>query len=144
MIVALVLVSAAPAVARECETAIEGGGCELAGSRWVATVPFGVGQFQNGDDRLGAFLLITETVLLGASVTFWVLHEDIARVEHVRADDVDQVRRREEQYRWGNRVALALFGGTVLAGIIEAQLSLGAVDATMVAGPTSAHLSLRY
>lgn len=37
--------------------------------RWIAWVPFGVGQFQNGDDTLGAVFLATETLLFATTVT---------------------------------------------------------------------------
>jgi hypothetical protein len=36
--------------------------------RWVASVPFGVGQFQNGQNVLGALFLTTEAALLGATI----------------------------------------------------------------------------
>jgi hypothetical protein len=36
--------------------------------RWVAAVPFGVGQFQNGDTGLGALFLGTEALLLGTTL----------------------------------------------------------------------------
>jgi len=34
-------------------------------NRWVASLPFGVGQFQNGDRGLGWLLLLTETAMVG-------------------------------------------------------------------------------
>jgi tetratricopeptide (TPR) repeat protein len=37
--------------------------------RWLAAIPFGVGQFQNGDDGLGAFFLTSETLFLATVVT---------------------------------------------------------------------------
>ncbi len=45
-------------------------------SRWVALVPFGVGQFQNGQTTLGWFFLTTESLLaigsgVGAAVTYY-------------------------------------------------------------------------
>lgn len=36
--------------------------------RWVASVPFGVGQFQNGDDVWGALFLGSEVLALGTAV----------------------------------------------------------------------------
>ena len=38
-------------------------------SRWLALVPFGVGQFQNGHDTKGQFLLWSEAVLAAASLS---------------------------------------------------------------------------
>ena len=45
-------------------------------SRWIALVPFGVGQFQNGQDALGGLLLATEAALvvgsgIGAGVSLY-------------------------------------------------------------------------
>lgn len=37
--------------------------------RWVASVPFGVGQFQNGDTLLGGVFLGSELLMLGACIT---------------------------------------------------------------------------
>lgn len=37
-------------------------------SRWIATIPFGVGQFQNRDYALGAVFLTTETLLLATAI----------------------------------------------------------------------------
>jgi hypothetical protein len=41
--------------------------------RWIATVPFGVGQFQNGSDALGWGFLVTEAALAGTTVASWFL-----------------------------------------------------------------------
>jgi tetratricopeptide (TPR) repeat protein len=43
-------------------------------SRWVAAVPFGVGQFQNGQEGLGFAFLIGEAILAGTSITAGVIH----------------------------------------------------------------------
>jgi tetratricopeptide (TPR) repeat protein len=43
-------------------------------SRWIAAIPFGVGQFQNGDKALGYTFLITEALLAGTSITAGVIH----------------------------------------------------------------------
>lgn len=43
-------------------------------SRWVAVLPFGVGQFQNGDDTLGYIFLGTELATAGASLgLYWFI-----------------------------------------------------------------------
>jgi len=36
--------------------------------RWLASIPFGVGQFQNGDNVFGAVMLATQAVALGTAV----------------------------------------------------------------------------
>jgi hypothetical protein len=44
-------------------------------SRWLAMLPFGVGQFQNGHEALGYTFLIAESALAVASVTTYVIHQ---------------------------------------------------------------------
>ena len=44
-------------------------------SRWIATVPFGVGQFQNGDKGLGVALGMLEGLAAISSVVSYVAHE---------------------------------------------------------------------
>ncbi len=43
-------------------------------SRWIAMVPFGAGQFQNGQDGLGYAFLVSEAILAGTSITAGVIH----------------------------------------------------------------------
>jgi len=37
--------------------------------RWVSALPFGIGQFQNGDDVLGTFFLTTEVMLAAVCIS---------------------------------------------------------------------------
>jgi len=46
-------------------------------SRWVAAVPFGAGQFQNGEEALGYAFLIGEAVLAGTSLAAGVIHMNL-------------------------------------------------------------------
>jgi hypothetical protein len=46
-------------------------------SRLLATVPFGVGQFQNGNKGLGAAFLVSEGLLLATAVTSGLILEDL-------------------------------------------------------------------
>ena len=45
-------------------------------SRWIAMLPFGAGQFQNGDTTLGAVFATSEIVLGAALITSAALHAD--------------------------------------------------------------------
>ena len=87
-------------------------------SRWVAAVPFGVGQFQNGHDGLGLVLAVSETALLALNVTTYILHQDLPE----QPEDIDTVRRVEGIYRFSNQVSLALFAVLAVTGILDAQL----------------------
>jgi hypothetical protein len=46
-------------------------------SRWVAALPFGVGQFQNGQDALGVAFLVSEVLALGGSITAHAIHDSL-------------------------------------------------------------------
>jgi hypothetical protein len=45
-----------------------------ANSRWIALLPFGVGQFQNGDRVLGTFFLVTEVLAAATSIVSAEVH----------------------------------------------------------------------
>lgn len=60
--------------------------------RWVATVPFGVGQFQNGDDGLGWVFFTGETALAATALTSLgmrsYLELEASRVKYEKNDAV--------------------------------------------------------
>jgi hypothetical protein len=100
-------------------------------SRVIATVPFGVGQFQNDDEALGWFFLVTEGVFAAASVTTAILYgiaiaqiEQIAN-EHRVPDDpaFAAANELEDVSRVLNIISFAAFGASAIAGIIEAHAS---------------------
>ncbi len=96
--------------------------------RWLAFVPFGVGQFQNRDVFLGGVFLASETLLLGTAVTATLIELRLnsqAQGGHGFTDPVqiDQLNRNLDA---ANQVALYSLAGfvTVAAlGIVEANLS---------------------
>lgn len=82
----------------------------------LAWVPFGAGQFQNGNADLGAFFLVTESItLLGAVGSFaaWVPLQDQGTVDLgiLRALQV------------ANWVSVGALGVLALAGVIEAHIN---------------------
>lgn len=93
--------------------------------RWIAAVPFGVGQFQNGQNSLGALFLTTEAALLAATIgaAAWQL-----RI-HNNADGGHNVAQPEvfnTPLQVAYRVQLWAGAGFILltaVGILEAQLS---------------------
>jgi tetratricopeptide (TPR) repeat protein len=90
-------------------------------SRWLAMMPFGIGQFQNQHESLGLVLAVSEGVLLGAAVTSYFLHESL-RDEEPLPELVDDARLAEAGFRYGNRISLGLFAVVAVAGIVDAQL----------------------
>jgi hypothetical protein len=90
---------------------------EIAHDPAIAWLPFGAGQFQNGNANLGAFFLATEAItLLGSVVTFatWVpLADPDLRVDLgvLRALQV------------ANWVSVGALGVLMLAGVLEAHIN---------------------
>jgi hypothetical protein len=94
-------------------------------SRWIALIPFGVGQYQNGDTRLGA-LFTTSEVLLGASqVTSGVIAQSLAGFDRSRCDAVC-LADTESKFNGATLVNHISFGaliGVGIAGIVQAQIA---------------------
>ncbi|MFZ5889710.1 MAG: hypothetical protein ACOY0T_01465 [Myxococcota bacterium] len=88
--------------------------------RWVALVPFGVGQFQNGDDGLGWVFLTSEAVLAATALT------SVAMQTHLQLEA-------SKLHNPGNNAVLATwhtlvvvssyaFLGVAAAGVAQAQI----------------------
>jgi hypothetical protein len=89
--------------------------------RWLAVMPFGVGQFQNGHDGLGLVLAVSEGSLLAISLVTFLLHEDL-RNQMPAPDRLDDARLAETVFRYTNQISLGLFGAIAIAGIVDAQV----------------------
>ncbi len=96
-------------------------------SRWIASVPFGVGQFQNDSPALGWTFLISETLLAGAAVgSQLVLLDQYNKASNQSPESplsaADLERNTSAAYTtlvvtsWG-------FLGVALAGIVEANVN---------------------
>jgi hypothetical protein len=90
-------------------------------SRWVATVPFGVGQFQNGHRGLGVALAMAEGLAAATSAFTFIGQQSLAgeRVTAANRDSLD-----EEQRRWvtANIASFSAFAVLALVGIVDAHL----------------------
>jgi tetratricopeptide (TPR) repeat protein len=93
---------------------------EQRNSRLVAFMPFGAGQFQNGDDDLGMVLAVSQGVLLSTTVVTFILHESL-RDEPPPAVPED-ARLAESAFRITNQVSFGLLIGVAIAGIVDAQV----------------------
>jgi hypothetical protein len=107
-------------------------------SRWLAVVPFGVGQFQNGDVGLGVFFAASQTLAIAGTIGFWVAADDLVEThrqgerfncvsdasnatgQEVLCSDLDD---RYSLFRTLNWVSLASAVVLTGAGILEAQLA---------------------
>ncbi|MEZ4440312.1 MAG: hypothetical protein R3B72_14540 [Polyangiaceae bacterium] len=103
-------------------------------SRWVAMVPFGVGQFQNGDIGLGAFFAVGTTLGVAGTIASF-------SVAQVASDQSVNCRKNnaasdtgvivacgvlEQRYRTAsivNWVSLGTTAALVVGGIIQAQVA---------------------
>ncbi len=125
----------------------------------LAWMPFGIGQFQNGDAGLGAFFVATESVALGAALSFtgaWVwLDAQRQRMGPTSTIDTGLLR----GLQIADWVAVGVFGALAVAGVIEAHINfvpshrvrrereippdiLEGLDLSL--GPTGASLRLRF
>jgi hypothetical protein len=90
--------------------------------RWVAAVPFGVGQFQNRSPTLGWLFLTTELAALGTLVGV-VIYELELHAQYGPGIDEDDLNAKLKDARGIWTVALYSFAGLAAGGIVEAQLS---------------------
>lgn len=91
-------------------------------SRWIAAIPFGVGQFQNGKKNAAAAFLIAETLLLSVSVVSFALHNNLYS-ETVTNENRQQAQTIESVTRITNWISTGLFVATAIGGIVEAQVN---------------------
>jgi hypothetical protein len=97
-------------------------------SRWLAMVPFGVGQFQNGQDTLGWVFLSTEVLLAvgsagGAGVS---LYEQLQANGAVQRHDTLEATSYEQRAQFAAIVADGFgvaFMAAAIGGIVHAQLT---------------------
>ncbi len=90
-------------------------------SRWIALLPFGVGQFQNGHENLGTFLAVSEAVLVALNITTYFLHQDLEG-QQPDPDRLGEARFAEKTFRITNQVTLGVFALLSVGGIIDAQI----------------------
>jgi hypothetical protein len=90
-------------------------------SRWLALVPFGIGQFQNGHLSLGAIFAVSEASLLLVGGVSWVVHQNLRGVMP-EASKRDEFKLTEVASRYTNEISMALLGVLVVTGVIDAQL----------------------
>jgi len=92
-------------------------------SRWLALVPFGVGQFQNGDKPLGYVFLSSEVLLAGTTLTALGVetHLVLATSQLDKPDPSNNTRNQN----WKTALEYSSYAwlGVSLIGIIEAQIS---------------------
>jgi hypothetical protein len=95
--------------------------------RWIAAVPFGAGQFQNGEDTLGWIFLGTEAALGATALTSLAVYSHLqAEVDRILARRlaVDSgVQDRLNDWRLALTLSTYSFIGAAALGILQAQLA---------------------
>ena len=94
---------------------------EKRNSRWIAALPFGIGQFQNENRRLGIMFATTQSIFLVSSIATFIGHNSL-RDENPSADQLDRARRVERALRIGNWVSVGALLSFYIAGVVEAQV----------------------
>ena len=95
-------------------------------SRWVALLPFGIGQFQNGQTGLGWVFLTTEAVLLAGGVVafpFWYYNR--GRVNDLTGQDPN----RDPLLTYRDRASAAAIANGIFNGAFAAVAIIGAIHA---------------
>ena len=88
-------------------------------SKWVTLVPFGVGQFQNGDNGWGGFFLGTELVAVSLSTIFFFAAQDLRQPDgfFVGADATLARNLRTAQFVSGGTALALMVGGAIHAAV---------------------------
>jgi hypothetical protein len=99
-------------------------------SRLIATIPFGIGQFQNADTGLGWFFLVLEGSLAITSIVTSLIHFVQLNfvLENVKMGvtgslDIDEAAALADAMMYTNWITLGVLGASVIAGIVEAHVS---------------------
>jgi hypothetical protein len=94
--------------------------------RAIAALPFGAGQFQNGQVGLGIFFATAEGLLGGASIAAALVTQHLASTNvygHGTPVDIGSLNHAIRTATLTNQFAFAGWAALTSAGVIEAQLS---------------------
>lgn len=95
--------------------------------RWIAALPFGIGQFQNGHTGLGIAFAVAEGALTATAITMASLHYALPSstgyidFEHPTLD-MAEVRRLEAAYSVTNYLAMGVLAAVLVVGLVDAEL----------------------
>jgi hypothetical protein len=94
---------------------------EVRHSRWLATVPFGVGQFQNGQRGLGTALAMAESFAAATSVITYFGHQGLVG-NNPTSNTSENLDQRERIWRAANWASFGTFAVLAIAGIVDAHV----------------------
>jgi len=122
---------------------------ERVNSRWLAALPFGVGQFQNGHTELGYALAVGEGVLAVTVAGTWIAHAFLrAELDRIQTNrdvslepsEIDRANFQVELARTTNRVSFALLMTVMAIGVVDAQWRFKPTIGTEERRPLPEHL----
>jgi len=94
-------------------------------SRWIAALPFGVGQFQNGQEGMGYAFLVTEGLLAGTSIAAGAIHMQLVS-DYARAPasfNYDDFLSRKNTWRDVSVYSTSVFAVLAITGVVQAELA---------------------
>ncbi len=95
-------------------------------SRWLALVPFGIGQFQNGETRLGITFAAGEAILGSASLVSVAIVNSLASTNvygRSPAINIPALNANLSTAVTVNRISFGAWAALTLAGVIQAQVA---------------------
>jgi hypothetical protein len=97
-------------------------------SRWVAMVPFGVGQYQNGDIRLGVVFTVGEALLGGSALISVAVYNKLASTDLTQHPnnmrvDVPKLNQQIITAATVNQICFAGWAALSAAGVVQAQVA---------------------
>jgi len=107
-------------------------------SRWVALIPFGVGQYQNGDTRLGALFTTTGVLLAASLVTSGVVAQSYAGFDRTLCTSRECLADVESKFTTAsllNHVSFGALLGVAVAGIVQSQIAFVPERVTAIPRP---------
>ncbi len=92
-------------------------------SRYLATIPFGVGQLQNGQRTLGFVLLGVEATFAAASAVTYFAKESIERNYVPGTSDKPRTEEARDRLVLYNRLSFGAFAAVALGGVVHAHVT---------------------
>lgn len=95
-------------------------------SRWIAALPLGVGQYQNGDVRLGVFLTTSELVLVATTLVSALIvssYVELGSSKQFPRESLIQLQQNLNVATLVNRIAFSTLIGVTAFGIVQAELA---------------------
>ncbi|UQA58143.1 hypothetical protein E8A73_043975 [Polyangium aurulentum] len=94
-------------------------------SRWIGAIPFGVGQFQNGDKRLGWVFAVGEAALGATSIATAEVFAYYSRVDPraISSESREALAQNQQTAAFINRLAFGLWAAMTVTGVVQAQIA---------------------